>query len=96
MILCNSTLTGVKKKKAERPNIGHSACAVALYLVVYCVSLTEPIVVYFRQFFLAVPFHPSESFTNYEIGCLHAVGFRLIVESGVMVYGHFKPIKNVV
>lgn len=96
MILCNSTLTGVKKKKAGHLNIGHSASALALYLVVYCVSLTEPIVVYFRQFFLAVPFHPSESFTNYEIGCLHAVGFSFIVESGVMVYDHFKPIKNIV
>jgi hypothetical protein len=30
MILCNSTLTGMKKKKAERSNIGHSALAVAL------------------------------------------------------------------
>ena len=96
MILCNSTLTGVKKKKAERPNMGHSACAVALYLVVYCVGLTEPIVVYFRQFFLAVPFHPGKSFANYEIGCLHTVGFRLIVESGVMVQCFFKPVEYVV
>lgn len=36
MILCNSTLTGVKKKKAERPNIGHSAYAVALFGSLLC------------------------------------------------------------